>query len=49
VYGARLTGGGFGGAIVMLCEHGAAAEAAQVTIRGYGNVTSHVGQVLVPQ
>jgi galactokinase len=49
VYGARLTGGGFGGAIVMLCEHGAAAEATRSVARAYGGVTRHVGQVLVPQ
>jgi len=48
VYGARLTGGGFGGAIVMLCERGAAAEAARAAVRAYGAVTQRTGHVLVP-
>jgi galactokinase len=49
VYGARLTGGGFGGSIVMLCERGGAAEATQAAARGYGNVTKYNGQVLLPE
>ena len=48
-YGARLTGGGFGGSIVMLCEHGAAADATRAVARAYGSATGNVGQVLLPQ
>ena len=48
-YGARLTGGGFGGSIVMLCEHGSAADATRAAARTYGAVSKHVGQVLLPQ
>jgi len=47
-YGARLTGGGFGGSIVMLCERGAAADATHAVARAYGGVTEYVGQVLLP-
>jgi galactokinase len=48
-YGARLTGGGFGGAVVMLCESGTAAEATRAVARVYGDVTHYAGEVLVPQ
>ena len=48
-YGARLTGGGFGGAIVMLCVHGAAADAARSVMRTYGSETGRDAQVLLPQ
>ena len=48
-YGARLTGGGFGGSIVMLCELGAAADATRAAARAYGAVSKHVAQVLLPQ
>ena len=49
VYGARLTGGGFGGAVVMLCERGAAVDATRSAARAYAAGTQHIGQVLVPQ
>jgi galactokinase len=49
VYGARLTGGGFGGAIVLLCEHGAATDATRSAARAYRRMTQRAGQVLVPQ
>ena len=48
-YGARLTGGGFGGAIVVLCEYGAAADITRAAARAYGAVSENVGQVLIPQ
>ena len=48
-YGARLTGGGFGGSIVMLCEQGTAADATRAAARSYGSASKHVGQVLLPQ
>jgi galactokinase len=35
VLGARLTGGGFGGCIVMLCAPGAPAETAQRVVDKY--------------
>ena len=49
VYGARLTGGGFGGAIVLLCKRGAAARATQAVAQAYGALTQYAGHVLVPQ
>jgi galactokinase len=36
IYGARLTGGGFGGAIVALCEKSMAADASEQISRQYG-------------
>ena len=47
-YGARLTGGGFGGSIVMLCEHGSAADVTRAAASTYGAVSKRVGQVLLP-
>jgi galactokinase len=49
VYGARLTGGGFGGAIVLLCEHGSGTDATRSVARAYRRMTQRTGQVLVPQ
>ena len=49
VYGARLTGGGFGGAIVVLCEHGSATDATRSAALAYRRMTQRTGQVLVPQ
>lgn len=48
VYGARLTGGGFGGSIVAVAERGRAAEAARTIARTYQERTNHVPRVLVP-
>lgn len=48
-YGARLTGGGFGGSIVMLCDRGTAADATRAAARAYGCATGNIGQVLLPQ
>lgn len=47
VYGARLTGAGFGGACVALCRHGEAAAAAQRALVDY-NADDHRGSILVP-
>lgn len=47
VYGARLTGAGFGGACVALCREGALAEVAEGVVSAYGR-TGGRGQVLVP-
>ena len=41
VYGARLTGGGFGGAIVALVREEALDEAAQAIVEGYKKETGH--------
>jgi galactokinase len=47
VYGARLTGAGFGGACVALCRAGSAREAAEAAIRDY-NRDGRQGRVLIP-
>jgi galactokinase len=46
--GARLTGGGFGGAIIMLVSRGLARAAATHTVDQYRSRTGHAGRVLVP-
>jgi len=48
VYGARLTGGGFGGSIVALARAGAAGSAAESIARRYAESTGHSPTVLVP-
>jgi galactokinase len=48
-YGARLTGGGFGGAIVMLCEKGTAADVTRSAMQEYRAATACNAQVLLPQ
>ncbi|MFA5162747.1 MAG: galactokinase [Elusimicrobiales bacterium] len=47
VYGARMTGGGFGGSIVALARPGTGAAAAEETAREYGRKTPHTATVLV--
>jgi galactokinase len=47
-YGARLTGGGFGGAIVILCRRSAARIVTDRTLRQYAAHTHCNGQVLLP-
>ena len=47
VYGARLTGAGFGGACVALCEAGSAAAAGAAVIERY-NAPGRSGRVLMP-
>ena len=47
VYGARLTGAGFGGACVALCEAGTAAAAGAAVIERY-NAPGRRGRVLMP-
>ena len=47
VYGARLTGAGFGGACVALCEAGTAAPAGAAVIERY-NEPGRRGRVLMP-
>ena len=48
VLGARLTGAGFGGACVALCEEGAAQAAGQAVLSRY-NSAGRTGRVLMPQ
>jgi galactokinase len=47
-YGARLTGGGFGGAVVVLCHRGHAADVTQRTLQAYRAATQCDGQVFIP-
>ena len=47
VHGARLTGAGFGGACVALCEAGGLQQAAAQVVAQY-NAAGHHGRVLVP-
>jgi len=49
VYGARLTGGGFGGAVVYLVHAGAAATAAPAIANAYAAMTGRTATVLVPR
>jgi len=48
VYGARMTGGGFGGAIVAICTAGQAREAADEISHAYAAATKRHPSVLVP-
>jgi galactokinase len=48
VYGARLTGGGFGGSIVALVRKGEAADVAARVVREYGRRSQRSATVLVP-
>ncbi|QYF93688.1 galactokinase [Massilia sp. PAMC28688] len=47
VYGARLTGAGFGGACVALCAPGSAAGAGALVLEQY-NAAGHKGELLMP-
>jgi galactokinase len=49
VLGARLTGGGFGGAVILLCRAGTAATAAAGVRQAYQKQTGHAGRVLLPR
>jgi galactokinase len=48
VYGARLTGGGFGGSIVALAREGAGRAAGAAVVRQYDAQTGQQATVLVP-
>jgi galactokinase len=48
VYGARLTGGGFGGSIVLLARPGAGHAAATRIARAYADRTGRTPRVLLP-
>ena len=41
IYGARLMGGGFGGAIVALCDNDEASRASESIARAYGSESGH--------
>jgi galactokinase len=49
VLGARLTGGGFGGSVVMLVRAGRGAELASRIVSRYARGSTHRATVLVPQ
>jgi galactokinase len=49
VYGARLTGGGFGGSIVLLAHAGRGAAVAQRIASAYRRQSGHQPTVLVPE
>ena len=49
VYGARLTGGGFGGSIVGLVQHGRAQDVATAVVAAYRQETNLEATVLVPR
>ncbi|WP_257454489.1 galactokinase [Archangium lipolyticum] len=49
VLGARLTGGGFGGSVVMLARTGTGADVAARIATRYGERATHRATVLVPQ
>jgi galactokinase len=48
IYGARMTGGGFGGAVVMLARRGRGREAAKRIADGYTQRTGLRGSILMP-
>jgi len=49
ILGARITGGGFGGAVVMLAARGEAARAARAVASSYGQLTGKRATVLLPE
>jgi galactokinase len=48
VFGARLTGGGFGGAVILLCRARESSAAAARVRQAYQAKTGHAGRVLLP-
>jgi galactokinase len=49
IYGARLTGGGFGGSVVMLAQAGRGADAAVRLTHTYAKRSGCRPRILVPQ
>jgi galactokinase len=47
VYGARLTGAGFGGAVVALCRAGEEQQAAEAALSAY-NKQGRQGRIMIP-
>jgi galactokinase len=48
IYGARLTGGGFGGSVVMLAKQGAGQASARTIAAQYASATGQTPAILVP-
>jgi galactokinase len=48
ILGARMTGGGFGGSVVILGRAGETLDAARRILRAYRNRTGRAGEVLLP-
>jgi galactokinase len=48
IYGARMTGGGFGGSVVLMGARGETREAARRIARAYGERTGRAARVLLP-
>ena len=48
IYGARMTGGGFGGSVVMLAHHGQGRAAGQRIARSYAERSGRTPMLLVP-
>jgi galactokinase len=48
VLGARLTGGGFGGAVVILCPQESVRQTTESIVARYRSDTNHDGRVLLP-
>ena len=48
VFGARMTGGGFGGAVVIAAARGAGAKVASEVSAAYKDKSGNVGEVLLP-
>ena len=48
VYGARLTGGGFGGSVVALSRTGGARQAGEAAVKVYESQTGNRGALIVP-
>jgi galactokinase len=49
VFGARLTGGGFGGSVVMLAHTGKGRAVAERIARDYAAGTGRTPRILVPE
>ena len=49
IYGARLTGGGFGGSVVMVAHAGRARAAAERIVTAYTKTVGIPGSILVPE
>jgi galactokinase len=49
VFGARMTGGGFGGAVIIAVHRECARDIAATVARRYGDISGRSGTVLLPQ
>jgi len=49
VYGARMTGGGFGGSVVMLTKSGRASAVGKDVMTSYRGITGCEGRIIVPE